>query len=95
MYYLPLHFDVFKEKAFLRPKQNSFRLEEPCDGCAAPYGYRHIMPLTTDTRTFAVSLCEKLQIVFFAKVLLKKKRYRDNVKHITYLFCPFPAHNKE
>ena len=31
-----------------------FRLEEPCDGCAAPYGFRHIMPLTIDTRTFAV-----------------------------------------
>merc|ERR1740123_2927093 len=29
------------------------KLEEPCDGCAAPYGFRHIMPLTIDTRTFA------------------------------------------
>ena len=32
-----------------------YRLEEPCDGCAAPYGFRHIMPLTTDTTSFAVS----------------------------------------
>merc|ERR1719410_468034 len=28
------------------------KLEEPCDGCAAPYGYKHHMRLTTDTRTF-------------------------------------------
>lgn len=32
------------------------RLEEPCEGCAAPYGYHHIMPLTTNAATFAVSL---------------------------------------
>ena len=32
-----------------------FRLEEPCDGCAAPYGFNHIMPLTIDTQTFSVS----------------------------------------
>ena len=35
-----------------------FRLEAPCDGCAAPYGFRHAMPLTIDTKTFAVSPCE-------------------------------------
>jgi len=29
------------------------KLEEPCEGCAAPYGYKHHMRLTTDTRTFA------------------------------------------
>ena len=28
---------------------------ETCDGCAAPYGYRHNMPLTIDTNLFAVS----------------------------------------
>jgi len=29
------------------------KLEEPCDGCAAPYGYKHHMRLSTDTSTFA------------------------------------------
>jgi len=29
------------------------KLEEPCDGCAAPYGYKHHMQLSTDTTTFA------------------------------------------
>ena len=29
------------------------KLEEPCEGCAAPYGFKHHMSLTTDTRTFA------------------------------------------
>ena len=28
-------------------------LEEPCNGCAAPYGYKHIMRLNSDTRAFA------------------------------------------
>ena len=44
-----------------------FRLEEPCDGCAAPYGFRHIMPLTTDTKTFSVSnTC--VEILFLCKL---------------------------
>lgn len=30
-------------------------LREPCAGCAAPYGYRNVMPLSTDTYRFAVS----------------------------------------
>ena len=25
--------------------------EEPCEGCAAPYGYKHCMRVTTDTAT--------------------------------------------
>merc|ERR1719192_3266380 len=29
------------------------KLEEPCEGCAAPYGFKHHMSLTTDTRTLA------------------------------------------
>ena len=37
------------------------RLEEPCDGCAAPYGYHNIMPLTTDVQYFAVSLAQGFQ----------------------------------
>ncbi|XP_055388340.1 integrin beta-PS isoform X2 [Condylostylus longicornis] len=28
-------------------------LQEPCTGCAAPYGYRHIMALNTDTDSFS------------------------------------------
>ena len=32
-----------------------YRLKEPCDGCAAPYGYKHHMQLSTDTSTFSVS----------------------------------------
>ena len=31
------------------------RLIEPCDGCAAPYGYKHHMKLSTDTSAFSVS----------------------------------------
>ena len=33
-----------------------YRLLEPCDGCAAPYGYKHHMRLSTDTSTFSVSI---------------------------------------
>jgi len=29
------------------------KLEAPCEGCAAPYGFKHHMSLTTDTTTFA------------------------------------------
>lgn len=29
------------------------KLLEPCDGCAAPYGYKHHMPLNTDTSAFS------------------------------------------
>jgi len=29
------------------------KLLEPCDGCAAPYGYKHHMRLSTDTSTFS------------------------------------------
>merc|ERR1719435_514145 len=29
------------------------KLEEPCEGCAAPYGFKHHMSLTSDTQTFA------------------------------------------
>merc|ERR1719225_66224 len=29
------------------------KLEEPCEGCAAPYGYKHHMRLNSDTRAFA------------------------------------------
>lgn len=32
----------------------NFSLVEPCDGCAAPYGYKNIMRLSQDTRHFAV-----------------------------------------
>lgn len=31
-----------------------FSLIEPCDGCAAPYGYKNIMRLSQDTSKFAV-----------------------------------------
>ena len=31
------------------------RLLEPCDRCAAPYGYKHHMKLSDDTTTFSVS----------------------------------------
>ena len=37
-----------------------FRLLEPCDGCAAPYGYKHHMPLNTDTSAFSVSYFHSL-----------------------------------
>ena len=29
------------------------KLKEPCDGCAAPYGYKHHMTLDTKTSDFA------------------------------------------
>ena len=32
-------------------------MKEPCPGCAAPYGYKNAMPLSTDTYLFSVSLC--------------------------------------
>ena len=32
------------------------RLREPCDGCAAPYGYKNHMSLTDDTDGFEVSV---------------------------------------
>lgn len=33
-----------------------YRLEEPCVGCKAPYGYKNHMKLNTDTKQFAVSV---------------------------------------
>lgn len=30
-------------------------LEEPCAGCARPYGFKNAMTLSTDTRSFNVS----------------------------------------
>jgi len=30
-------------------------LEQPCTGCAAPYGYHNVMSLSQDTSRFAVS----------------------------------------
>lgn len=30
-------------------------LEEPCAGCARPYGYKNAMALSADTRSFTVS----------------------------------------
>ena len=29
-------------------------VQEPCDGCAAPYGFKHHMRLSTDTSSFAM-----------------------------------------
>lgn len=37
---------------------------EPCAGCAAPYGYKNAMPLSTDTYRFSVSLCCKVVLYF-------------------------------
>lgn len=34
---------------------NSSRLENPCDGCEAPYGFKNHMALNMDTATFSVS----------------------------------------
>lgn len=32
-------------------------LEHPCDECAAPYGYKHMMTLSQNTPEFSVSEC--------------------------------------
>ncbi|XP_023340039.1 integrin beta-PS [Eurytemora carolleeae] len=32
------------------------KLQEPCDGCAAPYGFKHHMRLSTDTSSFAMEV---------------------------------------
>merc|ERR1719334_636273 len=32
------------------------KLQEPCDGCAAPYGFKHHMQLSTDTSSFAMKV---------------------------------------
>jgi len=37
------------------------KLEHPCPGCAAPYGYKHHMRLSTDTSTFAFEV-KKAQV---------------------------------
>ena len=58
-----------------------FRLEEPCDGCAAPYGFRHIMPLTIDTRTFAV------------RTKCLKKKLHGTATNMEALFCFFFVKN--
>ena len=49
-----LGFGIFVDKVVL-PYVSTVpsRLEEPCEGCAAPYGFNHHMNLTTDTQTFA------------------------------------------
>lgn len=36
-------------------KNDIYRLQHPCDGCEAPYGFRNLMKLDTDTKQFAVS----------------------------------------
>lgn len=33
-----------------------FRLINPCDECAAPYGYKNVMRLSQDTSMFSVRL---------------------------------------
>lgn len=38
-------------------------LHEPCPGCEAPYGYRNVMALSTNTHLFAVSQLKKIRIV--------------------------------
>ncbi|KAG7207279.1 hypothetical protein KM043_008951 [Ampulex compressa] len=49
-----LGFGSFVDKVVM-PYVNTMRksLEEPCDGCAAPYGYKNIMRLSQDTSRFA------------------------------------------
>ena len=33
--------------------------EEPCEGCTAPYGYKHCMRVTTDTATVYKDIIER------------------------------------
>lgn len=49
-----LGFGSFVDKVVM-PYVSTVRrnLIEPCTGCAAPYGYKNIMPLSSDTTTFA------------------------------------------
>lgn len=35
-----------------------FRLREPCQGCAAPYGFKNHMQLSTDTSKFTEEVAE-------------------------------------
>lgn len=37
-------------------KITNFRLQHPCDGCEAPYGFKNVMGLSMDTTKFAVSV---------------------------------------
>lgn len=48
-------------------------LKEPCDGCAAPYGYRNHMPLSQNTRRFAVSM------MFFSRKIPEKNVFPHRV----------------
>lgn len=40
-----------------------YRLQQPCEGCEAPYGYKNHMTLDTNTKQFAVS--ERNQLVLY------------------------------
>lgn len=52
------------------------RLEHPCDGCEAPYGYRNHMNLSQATAEFSVRIAVKnsFTICFFLLSLRKQKK---------------------
>ena len=71
-------------------KTKLFRLEEPCDGCAAPYGYHNIMPLTTDVQYFAVSL-KKIPRCFIVLFDTLSIRFFANHGQLQDIFSSFAA----
>lgn len=52
---LLLHTKKTNIKNKIKNSNTKFSLEEPCPKCDAPYGYRNIMGLSTDTYRFSVS----------------------------------------
>ena len=62
-----------------------FRLLEPCEGCAAPYGYKHHMPLNTDTSAFSVSLFLYLALLFFGVLYFVAILFFHSINYFTFL----------
>lgn len=49
-----------------KPRNEIYRLQQPCEGCEAPYGYKNHMKLNMDTKQFAVSLLAQIQLVLLS-----------------------------
>ena len=47
--------DLIKNIQIVGGHVHDIRLNEPCDGCKAPYGFKNHMPLSVDASMFSVS----------------------------------------
>lgn len=67
------------------------RLEEPCDGCEAPYGFRNHMKLTTDTAKFNVSPVPTVDVYVNLSATVEIIALLHTIPHRTAVNCVFSA----